>query len=482
MKKTDLVKFSLTLVSASVLAACSSGGSKKAAEPAPAPTPEPKVQTPVEKYGAAAKSYGHQFVQKTDSNADVGLGLLKDSKSSKAFAMTRALDADLDTIVVAQVITPATETTPETKSVLYLDRFNLTNNATDNGEYTLSEIFKTENGHTTAGTKEGAAPVTANQSGKVLVFKQNETNYTNRAVKNTVAEVYGHKSTAANSAANAPFLGYATVDMVNRPNNSEAKELVPTVAGKLNFVQYGRVTSKLHSIALANLVDGDSEGLEVNTKKVSFGDQGTAGTEDNYFYRSGLAVRDGVDLEKVKAALEAGRATNSTELTYLGHAVTFGLDHTRFHTDNSKAVPNTVKGASNALYSGTHVKATIKLADGEVKGSLFDLWAVNGERGYQENHLVKFEGALNKTGAIQGKSNLAYGSKSEGTFNANLFRADEKYDHFVNGNTELGGAVKSNAQEGGWGAVFGLKQQALGTTPTPEAPKREVGVISAAEQ
>ena len=52
----------------------------------------------------------------------------------------------------------------------------------------------------------------------------------------------------------------------------------------MDYVQYGRVTSKLHAVKEADLKDG-KDVAQYGTKVASYGLYGQDGTEDNYFYR-----------------------------------------------------------------------------------------------------------------------------------------------------------------------------------------------------
>lgn len=484
MKKTQLVKFSLTLVSAAVLAACSS--SSKAPAVPEVESPAPDVQAPAAEAPALDKtsSFGHKVVVKKASNLDVGFGLESSSKSSKAVApMTIPLDPSLDTFVVA-----TDEYQAAGKHVVYLEDFDFRGNKDNStGTATLYHIHKAgadDSGAThvsnadvgvarTDGKSRTKTALQGEQTGNALVYQNDrliyistdETELKHEQLRNrteTVAEVYGNKTFLegeANGATSAKAQpSYPQHNLANYAVNGTTLSNTPflhldpttkeyTVGGVLNYVQYGRATSKLNGLSLADL----RKGIEIDgydTYVAMYGQYGDDKTENNYFYRSNTAKRTAVDT----AALQEYYTNTEGSIKYHGHAVTYGLDH-RYREDG--VVPNAL-GADKKLISGTHVEATIDLASKEVKGNLYDVWQAGqyGSNELKHNKLVDFKGHLNPAnGAILG---TAKHFEAEGVFNANVF--GEKSE-------ELGGSIKSKSSEAAetWGAVFGAKAE----LPTP---------------
>lgn len=480
MKKTQFVKFSLTLVSAAVLAACSSGGSKTVAPKPEQEAPKPAApKTPVEEYGLQIESFGNQFVKKNMSDLVVdkkGIEAANNKSSEASLDMTLALHPSLDTIVVAQ--------RKEGKEIIYLEDFDFRDAETtlvENGVHTLNNIHLDTNGKTLVATNSAArtgfnaqtqsetkTEKMGTQKGRALVLNGDEVNYVTRSLKDktanaanaSVAEVYGDRTFLEGTQGSVPDQSNPLATNKNVPNapllgaNDEP--------GTLKHVQYGRVTSRLNGVEDAN---GDvSTSLrpgvahyDVRTFIGSFGKFGEEGSEDQYFYRSAAKGRPEVDVKALKDANVQGtkEAENKSVLHYRGHAVTYGLDHTTYHPGAKKGIPNAVGTKGNYVVSGTHVDATINLDTYLVDGKIYDKWNVNGKT--ERNNLVLFQGALNvANGGIKGNSELWYDRSNKGTFKGNLFISTDAAE--LNA-TELGGAVKSYAQtDKDWGAVFGLKQ------------------------
>lgn len=530
MKKTDLVKFSLTLVSAAVLAACSSSGkSNKPQVPAqpeepvtnqPAPAEENKSsEMDVTNNTEATKSgdaFGHKSVVKDRSNLVISGDNKKNSKSSeKLTGMTVELDTSLDTFVVA------TRNHAERDVAAYLEDFDF-RQTTDaaikashkSGEVTLGHIhLLTAQEHVTAktvgktklgennvgvarpdGESRTKTALMGQQEGKALVFQADRKVYVSaheselngsqinyyhkddtdthrasvrRELTDTVAEVYGNKtfllgdSRAAQPNDNGGHVrNYAENDVTlsNFPYAHKDSDGFYTKPGVLNYVQYGRVTSALNDIGFnKDLREGKRVAGDGDVRIASYGLYNQAGTENHYFYRTNLTSVTPVNKEDLESTYSTGK------VVYNGHAVTYGLDH-RY---KGKGNVGHAIGGNKKLMSGTHVEATITLADNKVKGSLYDLWSFGGAADTKQvpNVLVKFTGDLNTdNGSIVGKS---WHKEFEGTLNANVFGPNIE---------ELGGAVKSNSTdpihrtgEGSWGAVFGAK-----ATPVPVAPKEDL--------
>lgn len=509
MKKTDLVKFSLTLVSAAVLAACSSGKSSKPSIPS---QPEPEQtqpentqpETPVgvtnqQPESVSGLSYGHKLVEKKVSNlllghADENVTTKTSTTSLAPTAMTTALDPSLDTVVVAS------SNFQDRTTSAYVEDFDfrttdggVASNAS--GEATLAHIHLEEDGKTSAKGGERTSGLsrtkTANQgegSGKALVFHANRAVYIStdeteldgefieaaagqdarRSRADTVAEVYGNRTFLEGNSAEAQpkELIENTATLNNLPyakavsdNNYDHY----IVADKLEFVQYGRVTTKLDGVRYNDLREGVKIFGGDNIRIASYGKYGKEGTENHYFYRSNVNSRGALDVNALQAVYR------SNVVNYNGHAVTYGLDHS---IRNTGELANAV-GIERKLVSGTHVTATVDLTSGDVTGNLYDVWygGQAGREEYKPNQLVTFNGRLNlENGSIVGTSTLRK-DNSTGTLHANLFGSEI---------SELGGAVKSNivtpvtqeGDQGSWGAVFGAKafKPNPSNPPTPPTP------------
>ena len=302
-------KGAITQACAAVLAACgSSGGSnnaaaeeaakQQAAEKAAAEKAAAEKAAAAEALVAKTKDVGAKFVKKTQSNLNVGEGVETNSKSSVSPTnMTVELHPSLDTIVVAIPLQG------DAKQA-YLEDFDFRGNeANTSGEHVLKHIYM--NGttkDTTRGRVDGeSATKTASMGekdvdGKAFVYEEGRLNYTrtegknvadtdhaartNAALAKSVAEVYGHRtvvkgeSETANPAndelnlANAPFTA-----------KKDANDKYYTAGSKLDYVQYGRVTSKLHAVKEADLKDG-KDVAQYGTKVASYGGYAENGTEE----------------------------------------------------------------------------------------------------------------------------------------------------------------------------------------------------------
>lgn len=235
-----------------------------------------------------------------------------------------------------------------------------------------------------------------------------------------------------------------------------------TAAGRLQYVQYGRVTSKLDQLTIDNLETGKNI-VTLGTKIGSFGGYGDEGTEDHYFYRGVVSTPYDADLKaklgQIYGSTHTDAQGNKTVtpagmLDYRGHAVTYNLDR---NFDLGDKVPNAI-GYNQYLISGTHAKAAIDLASGTVTGNLYNVWGYsNGQvDNVVSDNLANFSGKLANNGSIAGTSQKLNPNgtvNSDGTFVASLFGPQAQ---------ELGGTIKSKDTYNSWGASFGASIQNVG--------------------
>lgn len=529
MNKHSLVKFSLTLVSAAVLAACSSGGGssnddtaareqaaavaaaeKAAAEKAAAEkAAAEKVaaeKAAAEKAAAEAEekvkntlSVGHKLVKKTNSNFVLHNGEPLAATSSTSTGRSDNMDVELypslDTVVVS-VPLKADGTIDETAPIGYVEDFDFRGNTeSSTGEHTLEHIYKTANGATLdVGSARGERNSTTktetmgNETGKALVYQTGRTNYipTDEVVKGptvgdvkvevehngdfrdrstTVAEVYGHRTfvngdaqVGVDAGQTASYMKDYGADVVT--SNAPFLKLDKGVYtdGQLSYVQYGRVTSKLHKVEPTAVKAGVNVG-KTGTKVVSYGEYDAENVENNYFYRGKSDTAYSATLAKDLAKAYYNSDAAEGKLTYQGHAVTYGFEHI---APAPKLPENKVAGVPNAigelpkedynrpvLVSGTHAHATIDLASKAVTGNLYDVWNVDGTN--TNANIATFTGTLANNGTISGTS-ARTSDAATGSFNGNLFGTQAQ---------ELGGALASDSIKGSesWGAVFGAKVQ-----------------------
>ncbi|MER8244990.1 hypothetical protein, partial [Acinetobacter baumannii] len=92
---------------------------------------------------------------------------------------------------------------------------------------------------------------------------------------------YGHRTFVEGNSEEKNIADGDTV-LANAPFTAKDAERNYTAGSKLNYVQYGRVTSKLNAVQEAALKDG-KDVAQYGTKVASFGGYGENGTEDNYF-------------------------------------------------------------------------------------------------------------------------------------------------------------------------------------------------------
>lgn len=479
------------------------------------------------KAAAAAKDNNRQgvkFVKKSQSDFEIGLNETSRTSTSQGNQsdMTVKLHRSLDTVVVAT----NTANTKSTDKVGYLEDYDFRkadqatlDKARAEGKTTLSHIHLNSTAQTARtqvqGNKlvaNGATAIEAEairirnntedtktktmgtQTGNALVYQTGRTNYigtdekvvgnntglaahTNKDFRdrsNTVTEVYGHRTfvvgnaetgvdVAVDAKANAPFQAL---------NGDKAKGTY--VAGTLNKVQYGRVTSRLdvENSGTTGVKTGiATQSNAKGTLVTQYGTYNAQGTENNYFYRGVDATAPNANLTAnlAKAYGQVGNANvNAGSLTYQGHAVTYGFEHKAPAVDlpDVGRVPNAVYGNVDyekpALVSGTHATANIDLATRNVTGSLYDVWEIGGNKYAQD--IATFKGTLANSGEIDGTSTRVQ-DKAAGSFTANLYGTKAE---------ELGGGVASNATEANksWGAVFGAQIQnpAYATSAAPAAP------------
>ena len=486
MKNNKFIKFSLTVACTAVLAACgSSGGSNNnnanAAAQQAAAQQAAAQQAAAQQAAAAAEALvaktndaGAKFVKKTQSNLNVGEGVDTNSKSSVSPTnMTVELHPSLDTIVVAVPLNADGSVNTKARQA-YLEDFDFRGNEDNTtGKHTLNHIYKTNNGSTnvstarTGGEASTKTDTKGNDTGLVYVYEAGRLNYTRKAegknvedqrdartdarLTGSVAEVYGHR-TFVSGDSELKNIADGETTLANAPFTAKNVDGKYTAGSKLNYVQYGRVTSKLHAVKEADLKNG-KDVAQYGTKVASFGGYGENGTEDNYFYRgiknTAYSATLASELKNIYFAPEAAAG----KLHYQGHAVTYNLDK---NYEDKSGLPNAL-GAEYALVSGTHVAADIDLANKNVTGNLYNRWTETNTQQQVKEHnveLANFTGTLANNGSISGSATKYDGT--QGVLKASLYgpRAEE-----------LGGVISSNDTSNNWGASFGAKVQ-----NTPYAP------------
>ena len=477
MKNNKFIKFSLTVACAAVLAACgSSGGSSNNDEAAQqAAAQQAAAQQAAAQQAAAAEAavaktidVGAKFVKKTQSNLNVGEGVETNSKSSVAPTnMTVELHPSLDTIVVAVPLNADGSVNTKAKQA-YLEDFDFRGNeANTSGKHVLEHIYKTTDGSTVNKTERKggeASTKTATKgddTGLAYVYEEGRLNYTRKEGKNvadtdheartdaklgdSVAEVYGHRTFVAGNSEEKNIADGDTV-LANAPFTAKAADGKYTAGSKLNYVQYGRVTSKLHAVQEAALKDG-KDVAQYGTKVASYGQYGQDGTEDNYFYRGVNNTPYSATLASDLKNIYFGSEAAAGKLHYQGHAVTYNLD--KDYEDKS-GLPNAL-GAEYKLISGTHVAADIDLASKNVTGNLYNVWEETNTQQQVKPHnveLANFNGTLANNGSISGSATKHDGA--QGVLKASLYGAQAQ---------ELGGVIASNDTANNWGASFGAKVQ-----------------------
>lgn len=234
--------------------------------------------------------------------------------------------------------------------------------------------------------------------------------------------------------------------LANAPFTAKDANGKYTAGSKLNYVQYGRVTSKLNAVQEADLKDG-KDVAQYGTKVASFGGYGENGTEDNYFYRGVNNTPYSATLANDLKNVYFGSEAAAGKLHYQGHAVTYNLD--KDYEDKS-GLPNAL-GAEYKLVSGTHVAADIDLASKNVTGNLYNVWEETNTQQQVKPHnveLANFAGTLANNGSISGSATKHDGA--QGVLKASLYGAQAQ---------ELGGVISSNDTANNWGASFGAKVQ-----------------------
>ena len=488
MKNNKFIKFSLTVACAAVLAACgSSGGSSNNDEAAQqaaaqqaaaqqAAAQQAAEKAAAEQQAAAAEALvaktndaGAKFVKKTQSNLNVGEGVETNSKSSVSPTdMTVELHPSLDTIVVAVPLNADGSVNTKAKQA-YLEDFDFRGNTTNtSGQHTLNHIYKTTDGSTKDGDPRpnGESATKTEKMGKAdglaYVYQEGRLNYTRKVegknvvdtnpartdaeLAKSVAEVYGHRTFLSGVSADENRAQGDDTVLANAPFTAKAADGKYTAGSKLNYVQYGRVTSKLNAVQEANLKDG-KDVAQYGTKVASYGQYGENGTEDNYFYRGVNSTPYSATLASDLKNIYFGPEAAAGKLHYQGHAVTYNLD--KDYEDKS-GLPNAL-GAEYALVSGTHVAADIDLASKNVTGNLYNRWTETNTQQQVKEHnveLANFTGTLANNGSISGSATKHDGA--QGVLKASLYGAQAQ---------ELGGVIASNDTANNWGASFGAKVQ-----------------------
>ena len=480
MKNNKFIKFSLTVACTAVLAACgSSGGSNNnnanAAAQQAAAQQAAAQQAAAQQAAAAAEALvaktndaGAKFVKKTQSNLNVGEGVDTNSKSSVSPTnMTVELHPSLDTIVVAVPLNADGSVNTKARQA-YLEDFDFRGNEDNTtGKHTLNHIYKTNNGSTnvstarTGGEASTKTDTKGNDTGLVYVYEAGRLNYTRKAegknvedqrdartdarLTGSVAEVYGHR-TFVSGDSELKNIADGETTLANAPFTAKDVNGNYTAGSKLNYVQYGRVTSKLHAVKEADLKNG-KDVAQYGTKVASFGGYGENGTEDNYFYRGVNNTPYSATLASDLKNIYFGSEAAAGKLHYQGHAVTYNLD--KDYEDKS-GLPNAL-GAEYALVSGTHVAADIDLASKNVTGNLYNRWTETNTQQQVKEHnveLANFAGTLANNGSISGSATKHDGA--QGVLKASLYGAQAQ---------ELGGVIASNDTVNNWGASFGAKVQ-----------------------
>ncbi|QMT31997.1 hypothetical protein [Alysiella filiformis] len=278
-----------------------------------------------------------------------------------------------------------------------------------------------------------------------------------RTLDKTVAEVYGYRSQARNNNGDGFESPLDVMDYSSTPNSLKQDKSgnpyplpynnLPLVndyyGARLHNVQYGRVTSALNGYAATEdyLKKGVDMGGNVPTYVASFGEYGTKGTENHYFYR-GI---NNVGSEELKALK---KDTQNGIITYAGHAVAYGLNN---NYRGDVAIPTAI-GAKAGFVSGNHAALTVNLANGEVIGNIHNKWydSVNSPTALLPVKLVEFKGVIADNGNIAGTATRV-DNQSTGVFGATLFGKGQ----------EVGGSFASeNHKDGKWGGVFGGIRQA----------------------
>lgn len=446
---------------------------------------------------------GFKHVVKNNSNLGTNNSDKQESKADVPEGMNVQLpDTSLQTIVVGE--------DKKANKVVYLEKFDVTTAAAP-GKATMANVYYRTN------TKSPSATTSTEEA---LVYQAGRKNYTNNYGKTLDgvnkapgaagnAEILDVSTTptptpySANTpptGSTAPAVAPANGGFDTRNGQGEVAEVygrktttsgnnLPLVDAELNHVQYGRVTSALHSRKVENMKAGMGTGSATGTVIGSYAKMKDNGSESHYFYR-------GVD--NTTAAQLADVKTKYAKFDYAGHAVSYGLDN-NYNGGLGKGSTTAIPTALNpnvdiqpyaALVSGNHVKATVDLTNNTVNGSIYNEWfdgtketpmtgGVAGTPDYKGQvvpvTLVEFNGTLAPNGNIAGTSTYkaTAADNASGLLGATLFGA---------GASELGGTVASDNKEPGkaWGATFGAKR--VGVTPlstyTPPAPPAPVPSIN----
>lgn len=448
---------------------------------------------------AGASLKGSKTVNRQDSNFQFLEQGAEDKYSHTETMQVQKPDPRFDTLTVAET----NGKTTGNKAVVYLEDLDIRGKAAT-GTATLEKIYagdKSTNGTDRGFTSRTKTAQQGAETGNGFTYHEGRVNYTNndningkfaynskiatstdggktytvaeaekdksdvRELKDSVFEVYGHR-TQLTETTDVAGVNAIYADKTKGDDATANLPLVKTVnadaVDTLKNVQYGRVTSSLSHKTLDDFKNGVTLAGKLESYVGTYGKYGNEKTENHYFYR-GVENTPVADLTALK---DAGKV-----LSYVGHAVTYGLDHTKhgFDTGEVNAAPTAVsafEAPNHALISGTHVSATIDMGQGQVTGRAFNNWYNDITKKAEAVELVKFDGTMNMTnGNIAGTATnrLVNGALQDGLFTANVFGKDA---------AELGGSAHSVEKgEKAWGLVFGATK--LPEPPAPPAPKPE---------
>ena len=227
--------------------------------------------------------------------------------------------------------------------------------------------------------------------------------------------------------------------------------LAPTQI-KLNNVQYGRVSSNIDALSTGQT------GLD-NFVVSDYRNKNAADAVSNYFYR-GTGETSIADMQNVIA-----NAKDAT-YTYLGHAITYGLDNAANGATGSNT-PNSFGTGTQVEVLGNFVRADYKPSTGNVTGNIYNavktttnLGTANAATTVAPVNLVNFTGTATGNTVIGNSTRVS--DSSNGLFRASFYGKNAE---------EMGGSVNSiNSGYGTaeWGGVFGA-QRAV-EAPAPAAP------------
>lgn len=220
---------------------------------------------------------------------------------------------------------------------------------------------------------------------------------------------------------------------------------VGALAQPLDYVQYGRVTSK------ANFADlgADQQGNAYILKNAPVANKGGEDTTDFYFARGTYAT-----------SLDDMAALNGT-FNYEGHAVLWGVDNSYLNKD--KSAPNSL-GIRDKRGLGNFVKATLDTGAKTLSGSVYNVFVnynntknkvvadADGKYTLDKQDLITFSGKVTGNSVVGEAVRVA--DEDKGDFRASFFGKAAQ---------EIGGSFNSTTLEekyadAKWGGVFGAKK------------------------